>query len=234
MALKTKGEAAPPVTPATTAPAQPAAGGVRRELPPVTRRRRPGLIALGTVLVVVLFLGFMAALNSSGESTQVLAVAARVDRGEQIAPEDLTTVEVPEDTTLTALNADQFESVVGQYATVDLLPGATLTTDSLAAEITPAPGSSVVGLALTPGQMPSQALRAGDQVRLVDTPPSQGDPPPSSPSTIAATVLSATPTADSSGTIIVDLLVEDDIAPDLAARAATGRVVLVIDTVQGG
>lgn len=206
----------------------------RRELPPVAKRRRPGLIALGVVLVVVLFLGFMAALNSSGQSTQVLALAATVSRGEQIEPDDLTTVEVPSDTTLAVFEASQFEDIVGQYAAVDLLPGSTLTTTAVTTELAPEPGYSVVGVALSTTQLPAQDLAAGDHVRIVDTPPAQGDPPSETPTTLPATVLSTTPAADGSPTVVIDLLVPEEDAPALAARAATGRIALIIDTVQAG
>lgn len=210
------------------------ATGERRELPPVAKRRRPGLIALGVVLVVVLFLGFMAALNSSGQSIQVLALAAAVDRGEQIGPDDLTTVEVPADTGLEVFDASQIEDIVGQYATVDLLPGSTLTTAAVTTRLTPEPGYSVVGVALSTTQLPARDLAAGDQVRIVDTPPAQADPPSETPNTLPATVLTTTPAADGSPTIIIDLLVPEEDAPALAARATTGRIALVIDTVQAG
>ena len=73
------------------------------------------------------------------------------------------------------------------------------------------------------------ALRKGDEVRLVDTPISQGEPPADTPKTFTATVFSIREDAQNSRWI-VDLVVSPQVAPDIAARAATGRVALVLDS----
>jgi hypothetical protein len=44
--------------------------------------------------------------------------------------------------------------------------------------------------------MPSYPLAAGDQVRIVDTPVAQGDPPADTPQTFPATVFSVVRDAD--------------------------------------
>ena len=90
-------------------------------------------------------------------------------------------------------------------------------------------GKSIVGVALTSAQMPSQPLAAGDSVRLVDTPVPQGDPPQQTPQTFTAKVF-AVRYDDKNARWIVDLVVTKDKAADIAARAATGRVALILDS----
>jgi hypothetical protein len=87
---------------------------------------------------------------------------------------------------------------------------------------------SVVGIALAAGMMPAEPLNPGDAVRLVQTPGQQGEVS-GSPVTVMATVVEvqAAKTADLT---IVDVLVPSDVAADLAARAATGKVALVLDS----
>ena len=97
----------------------------------------------------------------------------------------------------------------------------------------PAGGVVLVGVALTAAQMPGEPLQGGDRVRVVDTPTAQGDPPATTPASIPATVASVS-APDASGVVVVTVVVDADVAPDLAARAATGRVALVVDTVERG
>jgi hypothetical protein len=71
---------------------------------------------------------------------------------------------------------------------------------------------------------------SGDPVRIVDTPVTQGDPPSSKPASIAATIV-AVQFDDVSGNTLVAVSVEKFKAAGLAARAATGRVALVLDAI---
>ncbi len=90
-------------------------------------------------------------------------------------------------------------------------------------------GSSIVGVTLTQAQMPGYQLAAGDKVRVVETPVTQGDPPVETPKSFNATVFTATYDTETQ-VWVVDLVVPNREAPDIAARAATGRVALVIDS----
>lgn len=215
-------------TPHGDATARPTPG--REPARPTPRRRRPALIALGVVLFVVSFLGVMAIINATSQTIQVLAVASSVSRGEAITGDDLTTVELPEDHgTLEVLPAGQFDTVVGKFAAVDLVPGTTLTSAAVTDQLTPESGTSIVGLTIPNGQMPSRPLVAGDNVRIVDTPASGGEPPAETPETLEATVISAAPAQDGQ-TTLVNLMVGEADAPAIAARGATGRIALIIDT----
>jgi len=96
--------------------------------------------------------------------------------------------------------------------------------------VVPAKGMSVVGVSLPPALMPAVQLHSGDQVRIVATPGAQGDVATgTSPKSIEATVVGVRGTGDT-GQIVVDVSVPHDQAAELAARAATGKVALVLDS----
>jgi hypothetical protein len=77
--------------------------------------------------------------------------------------------------------------------------------------------------------LPAQPLRAGDRIRIVDTPVSQGEPPATTPASIAGLVVSVSE-PDQAGVTVVDVTVPSARAADLAARVATGRIALVLDS----
>ena len=92
----------------------------------------------------------------------------------------------------------------------------------------PGEGDSLVGISLTPAQMPAEPLYAGDAVRIVTTPGDQGELTEKDPVTIEATIVGVSRVAET-GETVVDVSVPQPDAADLAARAATGRVALVLD-----
>lgn len=191
-------------------------------------RRRPlmalawaSLVLVGAGLGVVVWMG-------STTSSEVVAVRAGVDRGELITAEDLMVVRVSVDPSVQVVPAAQLNGFVGQRAASDLTAGTLLSPSQITADVMPGTGQSVVGIALSPGKLPAEPLRPGDQVRLVQTPPEQGDVP-TSQVTVDAVVQSVTPAADGQ-TVVVDVVVPSSRAPEVAARAATGRVSLVLDS----
>ena len=84
------------------------------------------------------------------------------------------------------------------------------------------------GISLTPGQMPSEPLYSGDAVRIVTTPGDQGEVTDKDPVTVEAVVVGVS-RVEETGETVVDVSVPESDAADLAARAATGRVALVLD-----
>ena len=77
--------------------------------------------------------------------------------------------------------------------------------------------------------LPGEPLRAGDQVRVVATPGQQGEVTDAEQRSITATVVGIYPDADSDQTV-VSVQVPHEQAAELAARAATGKVALVLDS----
>ena len=85
-----------------------------------------------------------------------------------------------------------------------------------------------MGISLAPAQMPSEPLYGGDVVRIVTTPGDQGEITDEDPVTIEAIVVGVNRVAGDRRNRRRRLGPEAD-AADLAARAATGRVALVLD-----
>ena len=196
---------------------------------PPKLRRRTGLIALGIALICLGGAGAAYLATSVGDTTPVLTLREDVARGEVIEASDLTVARINGDPTLRTVAESEQDSIVGQRAAVDLSAGSILTPQSMTSELIPATGQSLVGVPLSPAQLPSQGLTAGDSVRIVATPREQDDPPGVTPTIYEATVVS-TSTLPDTGQIVVDVTVPASSAGQLAAQVATGRIVLVLDS----
>jgi hypothetical protein len=205
---------------------QPASAPV---IAPAKTRRRSGVLAAGIALVVVGALGAAYLTQLVGDAVQVVAIAQDVQPGELIERTDLTVADVSVDPALTPVPAARLTELVGQRAAVALSAGSLLTDAAVSEQVLPATGQSLVGVALQTAQLPAEPLQAGDRIRIVDTPASQGEPPAPTPQTIPGVVVSASP-ADDSGLTVVDITVPSAQAADLAARVATGRIALVLDS----
>lgn len=197
--------------------------------PPPRTRRRPGLLAAGVALVALGALGAAYLTQVVGSTVPVVAVVQAVPAGEVIDRADLAVANVAADPALAPVAAGRLESFVGQRAAVDLSAGSLLTEQAVTDEVVPTAGRSLVGVALTAAQLPAGALQPGDRVRVVDTPTAQGEPPSTTPATIPGEVASVVG-PDDTGLTVVNLIVSDERAADLAARVATGRVALVLDS----
>lgn len=196
----------------------------------VPLRRRPLLVV---VSVAVLLLGALLAVwlwTSASRTVEVLAARATIPRGSVIAAADVVAVQVRVDPSMKTIPASQLASVVGSRAALDVAAGSLLTPDEVAPVTVPGANMTVVGLALGRGMLPALPLQAGDAVRVVQTPGAGGQVVEgAAPLTVSAVVVSVTMTADGQS-VLVDLLVPSDKAADLAARAATGKVALVLDS----
>jgi hypothetical protein len=196
--------------------------------PPRTRRRT-GVLAAGVSLVALGSLAAALLMQSVGDTVPVVAVARDVAAGEVLERSDLAVADVSSDPALSPVPASRLESLVGRRAAVALPAGSLLTDKAVTDVVLPPTGRSMVGVALATAQLPAEALRAGDRVRIVDTPASQGEPPATTPSTISGEVVSAVG-PDETGLTVVNVTVTVNQAADLAARVATGRVALILDS----
>lgn len=221
-----------PLSARSTAPPMAARNAGRSAPPPVAParpRRRTGVLAAGVALVALGSLGAAALARSAGDTRPVLAVANSVAAGQALQRSDLTVADVNADPALRPISANRLESLIGQRAAVALPAGSLLTDAAVTQLVLPAAGRSLVGVALTSAQLPAEPLRAGDQVRIVETPTSQGEPPSTTPATFPGEVVS-TAGPDQTGLTVVNVSVPSQQAADLAARVATGRVALVLDS----
>ncbi|HQA15251.1 MAG TPA: SAF domain-containing protein [Ornithinibacter sp.] len=197
--------------------------------PPPKLRRRPVLIAASVAAICLGALASMWAYQSTSDAHSVLAVRQTIERGDVITAEDLMTVNISVDPALKPLSADQANSVVGKHAALDMSAGGVVTQDQITEQALPAKGSSVVGIALTPGMLPANQMRVGDQVRVVVTPGQQGEMPTTDPDSIQAVVVGVAKD-ETTGNAIVNVQVSTNDGPMLAARAATGKVAIVLDS----
>ena len=191
-------------------------------------RRRPMLVAASVAAVV---LGAMLGVwtwTSVSDAQSVVAVRNTIARGATIAENDLITVQVGVDPSLKTTPGGDLRKLIGQRAAMDMSAGSLVTAEDVAPTVIPPAGQSVVGVALPASLLPGEPLRAGDQVRVVSTPGADGNVAAGPQVQIAATVVSLHPGADQ-GKIVVSVLVGQDKAAELAARAATGRVAMVLD-----
>ena len=197
--------------------------------PPPKLRRRPLLVLASVAAVCLGALLAVWAYTSTSTAREVVAVRSSVHRGEVITREDLMTVRVGVDPALRPIPAAQLDSVVGQRAAMDMAAGGLVTAEGFAPVVLPAQNMSVVGVALPASLLPGEPMRAGDQVRVVATPGQQGEVIPGKQRFIVAAVVGVHPDTDN-GLTIVSVQVPYDQAAELAARAATGKVALVLDS----
>lgn len=198
-------------------------------VPPPKLRRRPALVAGGIVAICLGALIAGWAWMATTNTHEVLVARHSIERGAVIEADDLARVRISADPALKPLPASEFDNVVGQRAALDIAAGGLLTAEATAAAVVPASGMSVVGVALTPAQVPGLTLQTGDRVRVVVT-PTQGDEPASgTPQFSEADVVGVSADAET-GQLVVDLLVPHAEATVLAARVATGNVALVLDS----
>jgi hypothetical protein len=192
-------------------------------------RRRGALIGVGLALVALGALAFLFVSARMNETIEVIAVVNDLERGSVIGADDVAVASMVADPRLASLSAERIEDVIGLRASTDLVAGTFLTEASLAAEVIPGDGQTVVGVALTPAQMPGEPLQAGDKVLIVDTPAAGEAPPSETPTAIEATVLQTHSRAEAEQ-VVVDVVVPREDALDLAARVATGRIGVVLES----
>jgi hypothetical protein len=77
--------------------------------------------------------------------------------------------------------------------------------------------------------MPSEPLSVGDTVRIVGTPGQQGEVDAAQLKVFEGEVVTVS-SPDASGATAVTVEVASSIAPEVAARSASGRVALVLES----
>lgn len=213
----------------TLAPsAAPQADDGRQRTVRAPKLRRRGLAGISLAVIAVAVLGNVMLIQSVTTTTPVLAVAGdTIHRGELITEADLAVVDITTDPALQTIPSSDLDTVVGQRASTDVAAGALLTPGALTTSFPPAEGEALVGLAVLPNQLPALQLLPGDQILIVDTPRSNDDPPTDPPPQSLATVVTVGE-LDETGHHRIDVVVPAQDAAILAARAATGRIAIVL------
>jgi hypothetical protein len=197
--------------------------------PPPKLRRRPALFVSGVVATAFGCVLGAWVWSSTTNTEEVLAARHTIHRGEVIAAADLQRVRISGDPALLVLPASAYDNVVGRRAALDISAGGLLTNESTANQSMPPRGQSIVGISLTPAQVPALPMHGGDKVRIIVTPGDNGEAPASTPQFTVAEVVD-TGLDETTGNTVVNVLVPYADAGVLAARAATGNVALVLDS----
>lgn len=197
---------------------------------PVKVRRRPIVLAAGIVTVVLSLLLGAYLVNGLRETEQALVVRVDLEKGQTIVESDLETKIINADSGLTVLT-DPAE-VVGMQTTGPLAAGTLLNPNSVAFQVLPPAGQSIVGVAVAFTKRPAEMLQRGDNVRVVDTPRDQSDPPTQGPIATKGQVVAVRDYPEQ-GVTVIDLLVPSGEANWVAARSATNRVAVIKDAADG-
>ncbi len=193
-------------------------------------QKRPGYAAVAIVLIFGLA-GLGAYFYSrAGQKTPVVVVTQDVPAGHRISRADLSTVSVAGG--VTAIGGANLDSVVGQVATVELLPGVLLQRAMVTSANPLPPGSSMVGVQLRPGQLPAEGLRDGVKVQVLQLPNKNTAATSISPQRATvlaalATVYESTTDPSQTGGSLVTLIVSSGDAASIATASSAGLVALV-------
>ena len=198
---------------------------VRSPLP--TRERRPGLLALGLVVVLGAGALFGWLYSTAGEKTPALVVTSEIPVGQVIERTDLSTVDVAG--AVTAIAGGNLDSVVGERASVTLLPG-TLLQRSMVTDTDPLPAGQVqVGVAVRASQLPADGVVPGDRVTVLRLGSAQPTDATSEPKVLVdgAAVDAVREDPTQAGTTLVTLLVTSAQGPAVAAASGAGSAALI-------
>ncbi len=225
---------APQGSPATNTTSVPA---------PPKYRRRPLVLVLAIVAVCLGALLGAWAWTTGTTQTEVVALRNNVQRGAIIQAADLQRVRLGGEQSLKTVPGANLASLVGKRAGQDMQAGSLVNPAAVSDAVVPGNGTSMVGLELSPAQMPAVKLQNGDHVRIVATQGKTGatgttstatGSAPATPIVISATVDSVSQTGDSkAGTTqatIVNVIVAEGSAADLASKASSGNIALVLDS----
>src|SRR6478736_1510377 len=193
------------------------------------RSKRPLMLALMVLLMVVSALAAWFFVQKSTERVAVVGVAHDVAWGQEVQASDLVAVEMVPDLALKPVSWDQRSTLVGQRAATDLQTGMLLTARSVTDVQVPPPGQALVGVLVKSGQVPVTPLSAQDQVLLVpaDQPSTPSAAGPNDAKPVQAEVYTVGAT-DANGTRTVDVLVPEASAAQTASDAAAGRLAIVL------
>ncbi|MFE9575078.1 SAF domain-containing protein [Nocardia sp. NPDC006044] len=203
---------------------------VFRPLPAVRSRPRWGLRVVGAVLILGAVGGSLVVVHNMRATTDVLVLAKDVAQGHKLTADDLKVTTVNTDAGLQVVPRTMEYSVLGLAAARPLGAGDLLNAKMLANAVVPGADQTLVGITVAAGKLPATPLLPGDLVQLVDTPRDGDNAPVQAPITSNAQVVSVRLNSSNTQTTTVDVIVPPAEANWVAARAATGRVAIVLDS----
>ena len=161
------------------------------------------------------------AIDNAQDRTDVLVVTRTVAAGEPFTTENVGVRRIAVADGVSFVRGDELPVVMRRVARVTLLAGQLLPRGAVVAERSIEAGSTIVALALEPGQAPP--LRVGDSIFVIPLDRNSGGAEP-----IAATVFSLDSEDESSRERVVSVLTAEDNGPDIAAAAASGNLSVIV------
>lgn len=137
-------------------------------MPLSTRHRPKGYAALAVALIVGFGVVGYWLYAQAGSKVAVVIAARDIPVGHTITRSDLTTTEVAGG--VTAVAGGHLASLVGQTASVEILPGTLVQRSMTSTRFPLSAGQALVGVATAPGQIPSSGLNPGDTVEVLQLP----------------------------------------------------------------
>lgn len=192
------------------------------------RSRRPMMLALMVVTIVIGGLSTWWLVQKSTERTAVVGVAHDVPWGQEIAAGDLVQVEMVADPALKPIGWSERSQIIGQRAATDLPAGTLLTSRSVTGAEVPAEGTALIGVLAKSGQIPVTTLSPQDSVLLVPTGPAGGATSGKTADQAIPAKVFTVGAPDASGARTVDVLVSQDAAAQIVAQAASGQIAIVL------
>jgi hypothetical protein len=186
---------------------------------PPKLRRRPLLIALGVILVVVGAITSWYVVTIVKDTASVVAALTYIPRGGLIERSALTVIEIRPDPLLRTLPASELESLVGQRASVDIPAGVIVAPEAVSAELLPAAGQAIVGVSLAAIQRPATPPRLRQPITLVALAAADAETQAKQPQ-YQAVVVAVTTSSSDGQSVVIDVSVPKDQAADIARLAA--------------
>ena len=202
---------------------------VRSRLGQVKRRapRRMGQWAAAVLFVAMVIIALVALFQSQSDRVEVLVVTDSVPAGQVIERGDLRSAEVAG--VSGAIRAADIEEVVGKRAAGGLVDGQVLTSQAISEALVPGEGQRLVALNLPTGRVPG-GLSGGDTVVVLSVPVEGADGTKEqlqAPQVLAESARVQEVGKTPEGTVVVTVLVPEDVADSVAAYSSAGQVTIM-------
>lgn len=197
--------------------------------PVLTSRRPRGRLAAAGLLMVLFALGNVVLYSRVAARPEVLATARDVRYGQILTADDVKVVQLRGEGVAT-IPASRMSQVVGQTARATVGRGTLLSPSLIISGPAVGANEAVASAALRSGLYPA-GLRPGDRVRVVRRGASGaglGGNTTTAEPIGSGTVLSVQATPDVVGVTAISLIVPSNLADDVSAAAAEGRISLVL------
>jgi hypothetical protein len=205
--------------------------------PPSTpRERRPALVALGLLLVLVGVLASVYLQQRAGDKVGVVEITKRVPQGSAVSADSISEVMVAVDPGISYVTWAQRDLLSRYTAETDLMPGTLLVGPMLTTDVPLPQGSEVVTVSLKDGEYP-MGVQEGDTVTAYfvsnknDATTGQEFLANGFTTTPIASAVKVTAVGDpaTSGNLDISLVLSQQAAIALAQAASGGNLVLVFD-----